>query len=84
MSVLEWVANARHGDAYEYARGNLAYSRQRRAQLRFADAEIPAALDRLCDAAEDAWRLYEAGKVTLVQHRAGRDDFRYLAIRLRA
>lgn len=79
---VNWMATALRGDVYEYARGNVSYSRWKRTRLLMADEAPDAELNLICDQAADAWRAFERGLVTLVQRRMGRDDFSYMAIRL--
>ena len=79
--LADWYAHALRGDSYEYGRGNLAHARYWRVRRRLAD-ESSAEFDAICDAGEDAWRLYEAGKVTLVQRRIDKDCFAYIAQKL--
>jgi len=79
---VNWMAAAQRGEAYEYARGNLAYNRWLRTRLKQAEEPVPAELNAACDAANDAWRAYKDGLVTLIQRRMGRDDFSYIAVRL--
>jgi hypothetical protein len=77
----DWLASASRGDAFEYARGDLAHARYWRVRRRMMDEATPD-LDGICDAGEDAWRLYLAGRVTLTQRRIGKQNFAYLAVRL--
>lgn len=79
--LVEWLATARRGDSFEYGRGNLAYARYWRVRRRLAD-ESSAEFDAICDAGEDAWRLYESHKVALVQRRVAEDCFAYIAQKL--
>ena len=81
MHLADWLRNALRGEAMEYARGNLAFARYWRVRKRLADIPTPD-LDPICDAAEDAWRLYCQGKVTLLQRRISPDVFAYIAVKL--
>ena len=79
--LADWLASASRGDVCEYARGDLAHSRYWRVRRRMMDQATPD-LDGICDAGEDAWRLFLAGRVTLTQRRLGKHNFAYLAVRL--
>jgi hypothetical protein len=79
--LADWLVSAKRGEAFEYARGDLAHSRYWRVRRRMMDQATPD-LDPVCDAGEDAWRLFLAGRVTLTQRRLGKDNFSYLAVRL--
>lgn len=82
MSILEWAAQAKRGDQYTYARGNLAGSRFDHAQALKNDIAPSADDDANVASGSDAWRLHERRQVALVQRRMGVDDFAYIAQRL--
>jgi hypothetical protein len=79
--LADWLASAKRGEAFEYARGDLAHSRYWRVRRRMMDQPTPD-LDGICDAGEDAWRLFLAGRVTLTQRRLGKHKLAYFAVRL--
>ncbi len=78
MSVVEWAASAARGEAHEYFRGELAKTRK---DLNMRGVANPIARAN-CDNANEAWRLYERGVVTLIQQRIGPRAFSYIAVRL--
>jgi len=78
--VFQWASTAARGDAITYARGMLACMREENIIARRQDEAEPFAAEGA--AAADAWQLYQAGKVTLVQRRHGPMDYSYIAQKL--
>jgi hypothetical protein len=65
--LAQWIETANPGDRLEYHYGLLLYDRS---NIRPFWKEVDAL-------AQKAWALYEAGKVTLVQRRAGEFLYHY-------
>ena len=82
-SIIEWAASATPGDQLEYGRGYLASARHERTVAIDADDPVPPEVERFCNAADDAWHLYLADQVALVQRRHGKFDYSYIAVRAR-
>lgn len=76
----EWLAAAKKGDTYVYFKGHLAATRQQVTDALREDRPVDTDLGML-EAAGDAWRAYEAGKVVLTQRREGA-GFDYVATRV--
>jgi hypothetical protein len=81
MTVVEWAAQAKRGDAFCYFRGDLAHARHEATTTERNCGFAPPALRMRCDEANDAWTLYLHGRVTLIQKRMGASDFSYIAVR---
>lgn len=81
-NIVQWMVNAKKGEVYEYARGNLAFMRHEASVNFIQQRPMPAAQLDMLDQARDAWTAYAKGLITLVQRRKGHDDFSYLAMRL--
>lgn len=75
ISLCGWIGQAAPGDVIEYHRGFLVVD------VNPLGTRLPVAeRTELSRVAQRAWWASERGLVHLVQHRAGPDVFRYLAI----
>jgi hypothetical protein len=83
MMIFDWYRAAMPGDSVEYGRGRLATARWELLVARLKDIPPKPSVAAFCADGEDAWRLYEDSKVTLVQRRYGKDDYGYIAIKRR-
>lgn len=73
--LSDWWHSVIPGDVAVYHRGLLMFDRDQA-----ASKMLPHDRLEMIETANLAWRMYEAGQVTLVQRRAG-GDMEYLAIK---
>ena len=80
--IYDWVSTAKRGDSFVYAVGEVAYTRVTNADAFRKGSFVDPDGTKMVEQAGDAWRLYEGGKITLVQRRLGNNLFEYIAQRL--
>lgn len=79
VNFKAWYANALRGKSYVYHVGYLAKDRETKGR----DDTEKAYYDEIKRLADYAYKLHEAGKVSLVQKRVEPMRFEYIAIKVR-